>query len=151
MDRERSPAATDGRLESDPAGQPHLVSSPPHNNDQPAALTDQISRNADFLRQTYGVDGTPYFRPPYGQHDADTDRVAAEHGYTTITLWSAEIGDSRPIGEGAMISNAHRSLLAQQIVLAHANLPPISHVLPQLASIIAERGLQTVTLNDVFS
>ncbi|GAB7071508.1 polysaccharide deacetylase family protein [Mycobacterium hodleri] len=129
----------------------HTWSHPHITTISPAALTDQISRNADFLRQTYGVDGTPYFRPPYGQHDADTDRVAAEHGYTTITLWSAEIGDSRPIGEGAMISNAHRSLLAQQIVLAHANLPPISHVLPQLASIIAERGLQTVTLNDVFS
>jgi peptidoglycan/xylan/chitin deacetylase (PgdA/CDA1 family) len=33
---------------------------------------------------------------------------------------------------------------------SHANLPPISHVLPQLAGIIAGRGLQAVTLNDVF-
>jgi peptidoglycan/xylan/chitin deacetylase (PgdA/CDA1 family) len=27
------------------------------------AVADQIRRNAEFLRRTYGVDGTPYFRP----------------------------------------------------------------------------------------
>jgi hypothetical protein len=69
----------------------------------------------------------------------------------TITLWSAEIGDSRPIDEAAMVANAQGSFQGQQIVLAHANLPPISHCLPRLADIITARGLQTVTLNDVFS
>jgi hypothetical protein len=50
-----------------------------------------------------------------------------------------------------MLANAQRSLRPQQIVLAHANLPPISHVLPQLTGIISARGLQTVKLNDVFA
>lgn len=129
----------------------HTWSHPDITRISPAALAEEITRNADFLRQTYGVDGAPYFRPPYGRHNAATDRVATEHGYSTITLWSAEIGDSRPIDETALIAHAHQSLQAQQIVLAHANLPPISHVLPQLADIIAGRGLHTVTLNDVFS
>jgi peptidoglycan/xylan/chitin deacetylase (PgdA/CDA1 family) len=117
----------------------------------PAALSEEISRNADFLRKTYGVDGTPYFRPPYGSHNAATDRIAADHGYTTITLWSAEVGDSRPINEAGLIANATGSFQPQQIVLAHANLAPISHVLPQWANIISARGLRTVTLNDVFT
>ena len=129
----------------------HTWSHPNITRISPAALADQISRNAKFLQNTYGVDGSPYFRPPYGRHNADTDRIASEHGYTTITLWSTEIGDSRPIDEAAMLANAHGALQPQQIVLAHANLLPISHVLPQLADIIAGRGLQTVTLNDVFS
>lgn len=60
------------------------------------AVADQIRRNADFLRNTYGTDGTPYFRPPYGLHSPDTDRVAADQGYSTITMWSTTIGDSRP-------------------------------------------------------
>jgi peptidoglycan/xylan/chitin deacetylase (PgdA/CDA1 family) len=30
--------------------------------------------------------GTPFFRPPYGVHNADIDRVAADLGYTTITM-----------------------------------------------------------------
>jgi peptidoglycan/xylan/chitin deacetylase (PgdA/CDA1 family) len=116
----------------------------------PARVADEITRNADFLRNTYGVDGTPYFRPPYGSHNATTDRIAADHGYSTITLWSSEIGDSRPIDEAGLIAGAHGSFQPQNIVLAHANLPPISHVLPQLADVIAAKGLQTVTLNDVF-
>ncbi len=129
----------------------HTWSHPTITRISPSALADEITRNADFLRSTYGVDGTPYFRPPYGRHDAATDRIAVEHGYGTITLWSAEIGDSRPIDEATMLANAQGALRGQQIVLAHANLPPISHVLPQLADIISGRGLQTVTLNDVFT
>jgi peptidoglycan/xylan/chitin deacetylase (PgdA/CDA1 family) len=128
----------------------HTWSHPDITRLSPAALGAEIDRNADFLRNTYGVDGTPYFRPPYGRHNAGTDRIAADHGYPTITLWSAAIGDSRPIDETTMLANARGCLRAQQIVLAHANLPPISHVLPQLADIIAAHGLQTVTLNDVF-
>ena len=50
-----------------------------------------------------------------------------------------------------MLGYARTSFQPQQIVLAHPNLPPISHVLPQLADIFSARGLQTVTLEDVFS
>ncbi|MDX1892955.1 polysaccharide deacetylase family protein [Mycolicibacterium sp. 050158] len=129
----------------------HTWSHPHITKISPAALDQEIGRNADFLRDTYGVDGTPYFRPPYGSHDAATDRIAANHGYTTIALWSAEIGDSRPIDEAGLIANAHGCFQPQQIVLMHANLPPISHVLPQLADVVAAKGLQTVTLADVFA
>ena len=114
------------------------------------AVADQIRRNADFLRNTYGLDGTPYFRPPYGVHTADTDRVAADLGYTMITMWSATIGDSRPENETNLIANAAKSFQPQQIILAHANLPTITHCYPQLLDLIHSRNLQTVTLNDVF-
>jgi peptidoglycan/xylan/chitin deacetylase (PgdA/CDA1 family) len=114
------------------------------------AVADQIRRNKDFLNNTYGVDGTPYFRPPYGRHNLDTDRVAADLGYPTITMWSGTVGDSRPINETDLVANANNSFQPQQIVLAHANLPPISHCYTQLLDIIHSRNLQTVTLNDVF-
>jgi peptidoglycan/xylan/chitin deacetylase (PgdA/CDA1 family) len=117
----------------------------------PAAVADQIIRDADFLASTYGIDGRPYFRPPYGRHSPDTDRVATDLGYPTITLWSATIGDSRPENETAIIANARSAFTGQQIVLAHANLPTIAHCYADLVDIIAERGLQTVTLNDVFA
>jgi peptidoglycan-N-acetylglucosamine deacetylase len=114
------------------------------------ALVDQIRRNQDFLRNVYGVDGTPYFRPPYGRHTADTDHIAADLGYHTVTLWSGTVGDSRPIKEADLVANATQSFAPQQIVLAHANLPPITHCLDQLSGIITSRNLQTVALGDVF-
>ncbi|GAC1401207.1 MAG: hypothetical protein NVS4B6_29490 [Mycobacterium sp.] len=115
------------------------------------AVADQIRRNKDFLNNTYGVDGAPFFRPPYGRHNLDTDRVAADLGYPTITMWSGTVGDSRPINETELVANANNSFLPQQIVLAHANLPPISHCYTQLLDIIHSRNLQTVTLADVFA
>jgi len=115
------------------------------------AVHDQIQRNADFLRNTYGTDGTPFFRPPYGLHTAATDRVAADLGYPTITMWSGTIGDSLPENEANLVAAATQSFAPQQIVLAHANLPTITHCFNQLSQLIAGRNLQTVTLNDVFS
>jgi peptidoglycan-N-acetylglucosamine deacetylase len=128
----------------------HTWSHPYLNRLAPGAVSDQIRRNADFLRNTYGTDGTPFFRPPYGVHNADIDRVAADQGYTTVTMWSGDVGDSRPENENSLITNARRSFQPQQIVLIHANLPTVTHCYGQLADLIRSRNLQTVTLNDVF-
>ena len=116
-----------------------------------SSVSDQISRNADFLRNTYGKDGTPYFRPPFGAHNADIDKAAADLGYSTVTMWSGTVGDGRPENETSLIANAAKSFQPQQIVLAHANLPTITHCYSQLLDIIHSRNLQTVTLNDVFA
>jgi peptidoglycan-N-acetylglucosamine deacetylase len=83
-------------------------------------------------------------------HNADIDRVAADHGYTTIAMWSGDVGDSRPENEASLIANAGRSFQPQQIVLIHANRPTVTHCYAQLTDLIQSRNLQTVTLNDVF-
>ncbi len=129
----------------------HTWSHPYLNRISLAAVRDQIQRNADFLRATYGTDGTPFFRPPYGVHSADIDRVAADLGYTTVTLWSGTIGDSLPESGANLVSCATKSFAPQQIVLAHANLPTITACFDQLAGLISSRNLQTVTLSDVFT
>jgi len=128
----------------------HTWSHPYLNRLDLGGVADQISRNADFLRTTYGVDGTPFFRPPFGVHNADIDRVAADQGYPTITMWSGDVGDSRPENENSLIGNAGKSFQPQQIVITHANLPTITHCYAQLLDIIHNRNLQTVTLNDAF-
>jgi len=115
-----------------------------------AGVADQIRRNADFLRNTYGSDGTPFFRPPFGVHNAAIDRVAADQGYATITMWSGDVGDYVPENETSLVANAGKSFQPQNILLTHANLPTITHCYTQLIDLIHSRNLQTVTLNDVF-
>jgi peptidoglycan-N-acetylglucosamine deacetylase len=122
---------------------PHLVRL------SPAAVSDQISRNANFLVNTYGTSGVPYFRPPWGEHNATVDRIAADLGYTTITMWSGTIGDSRPISEAGLVAAAGQSFLPRRIVLAHANLPTVTHCYGQLIDLIHSRNLRTVTLAEV--
>ncbi|KLO34991.1 polysaccharide deacetylase family protein [Mycobacterium nebraskense] len=129
----------------------HTWSHPDITRISSAAVASQIRRNADFLRNTYGVDGTPYFRPPYGRHTPATDRIAADEGYATITLWSGSMGDDVPISDAGLIAAAQKSLWPQQIVLGHANRPTVTHCFPQLLDIVHSRNLQTVTLNDVFA
>jgi len=129
----------------------HTWSHPYLNHIGLSAVADQLSRNADFLKNTYGTDGTPYWRPPYGVHNPDIDRVAADLGYTTITLWSGDIGNSVPETESSLIAAASKSFQPQQIVIGHANLPTVTHCFPQLLDLIHSRNLQTVTLNDVFA
>jgi peptidoglycan/xylan/chitin deacetylase (PgdA/CDA1 family) len=128
----------------------HTWSHPHLNRIGLAAVADQIRRNADFLNNTYGTDGTPFFRPPYGVHNADTDRVAADQGYSTITMWSGDLLDWRPESQTALIANANKYFQPGQIVLTHANLPTITGSYSQLLDLIHSRNLQTVTLNDVF-
>jgi len=129
----------------------HTWSHPYLNRIGLSAVADQLSRNADFLKNTYGTDGTPYWRPPYGVHNANIDRVAADLGYTTITMWSGDIGDSVPENQTSLIAAASKSFQPQQIVIGHANLPTVTHCFPQLLDLIHSRNLQTVTLNDVFA
>jgi peptidoglycan-N-acetylglucosamine deacetylase len=116
----------------------------------PGAVADEIRQNADFLRNMYGVDGRPWFRPPFGRHTAITDKVAADLGYPTITLASGDIYDWRPEDETTLIAHAKESFQPQRIVVGHANLPTVTHCYEQLLDIIQSRNLQTVTLNDIF-
>ena len=113
-------------------------------------VADQIQRNADFLTKTYGVDCTPFFRPPFGRHTVISDKIAADLGYRTITTWTDQVGDAKPTTEKDLVAGAARAFAPGRIVLAHANLPTITRCYGELVDVIRARNLQTVTLNDVF-
>ena len=113
-------------------------------------LTEEIKSNDTFIRNTYGVDARPYFRPPFGFHNAHTDHVLAGLGYTTQTLWYGSFGDSGLITEDQLMTLARQWMLPQHIVIGHANHPTVTHLYGQLLDLIRERQLELVTLNDIF-
>ena len=115
-----------------------------------AQVIAQLQQNHDFIQSTYGVDARPYYRPPYGYRDARTDRLAASIGYTCPVLWYGSLSDSGLITEQQVVDFATQWFLPQHIVIGHLNYLPVTNVFPQLAAIVAERGLRTVTLDDVF-
>ena len=77
--------------------------------------------------------------------------MAGDQGYTSITMWSGDVGDAAPENESSLVARAAKSFQPGQIVLMHANLPPITHCYGQLLDLIHSRNLQTVTLKEVFS
>ncbi|BCZ21585.1 polysaccharide deacetylase family protein [Mycobacterium senriense] len=113
-------------------------------------VAEQLSRNDAFLKNTYGVGAKPYWRPPYGKHNAAVDAVAGDFGYTVPTLWSGSLSDSTLITEEYIVQMADQYFTPQSIVIGHLNHLPVTHVYPQLIDIIRDRNLRTVTLNDVF-
>jgi peptidoglycan/xylan/chitin deacetylase (PgdA/CDA1 family) len=114
------------------------------------AVAEEFRHNHDFLWKTYGVDVRPYFRPPYGAHNAHVDKVAGDLGYTVNTLWSGDLGDQVVIPESEIVKMADKYFNPQTIVIGHLNHLPVTHVYGQLVDIIRSRALRTVTLNDVF-
>lgn len=113
-------------------------------------IAQQLTRNDQFLKKTYGIGAKPYWRPPYAKRNAAVDAVAADLGYTVPTLWSGSLSDSTLIHEDYIVKMADQYFTPQSIVIGHLNHPPVTHVYPQLVDIIRDRDLRTVTLNDIF-
>jgi peptidoglycan/xylan/chitin deacetylase (PgdA/CDA1 family) len=114
-------------------------------------VAGEIARNRDFLQNTFGAGSTPFFRPPYGAHDERVDRIAADQGHPTVVMWNGTLGDDRLLSGDQLLGFARQWFAAQSIVIGHANHPPVTTVYGQLLELLAERGLRTVTLADVWA
>ena len=113
-------------------------------------VEEELKRNDEFLKKTYGVGAKPYYRPPYAKRNATVDSVAAYLGYSVPTLWSGSLSDSTLITEEYIVKMADEYFTPQNIVIGHLNHLPVTHVYPQLVDTIRERNLRTCTLNDIF-
>jgi peptidoglycan/xylan/chitin deacetylase (PgdA/CDA1 family) len=128
----------------------HTWSHPDLTTQTKSQIAQQLTRNDEFLKKTYGFGAKPYWRPPYAKHNAAVDAVAADLGYTVPVLWSGSLSDSTLITEEYIVKMANQYFTPQAIVIGHLNHLPVTHVYPQLVEIIRARNLRTVTLNDVF-
>ena len=114
------------------------------------AVAEELRHNHDFLWKTYGIDARPYFRPPYGQHNAHVDKISGELGYAADTLWSGSLEDHVVIPADRIVTMAEKYFVPGAIVIGHLNHLPVTHVYGRLVDIIRTRRLRTVTLDDVF-
>jgi len=115
-----------------------------------AAIRTELDRNEAWIEQTFGITSRPYFRPPYGKRNTHTDGIAASLGYTKILMWNATLGDATLETADQVLALANQWIQAGAIVLGHANHPTVLHLFDQLQTLIAQRGLQPVTLDTMF-
>jgi peptidoglycan/xylan/chitin deacetylase (PgdA/CDA1 family) len=113
-------------------------------------VAEEIGRNRDFLRSVFGVRDSPFFRPPFGARNERIDRIAADQGHPTVVMWNGTLGDSRVLTAAELMTAAREWFAAQRIVVGHANHATVTTVYGDLLALIAERGLRTVTLADVW-
>ncbi|WP_051198177.1 polysaccharide deacetylase family protein [Gordonia shandongensis] len=154
---EGTDAAPPGVQDARSARRDRSASRPNHTWTHPAltsltarGVTDELERTRRFLRNDFGVESAPYFRPPFGYRDAAVDRIAADLGYTVPVLWDGSLSDSGVITEKYLMAMARRYLRAQRIVIGHANHAPVTRVFGELQEIVTERRLNMLTLDDYF-
>jgi peptidoglycan/xylan/chitin deacetylase (PgdA/CDA1 family) len=114
-------------------------------------VVEEIRRNRDFLWSAFGVRDSPFFRPPYGARTERIDGIAADLGHPTVAMWNGTLDDARVISAADLQAAAQKWFTAQSIVVGHANHPTVTAVYDQLLALIADRGLRTVTLADVWA
>jgi peptidoglycan/xylan/chitin deacetylase (PgdA/CDA1 family) len=112
-------------------------------------IAEEIGRNRDWIESTFGV-RTPFMRPPFGAHDERVQRISADLGHPTVVMWNSTLEDNRLLTADELVDAADRWFTAQAIVVGHANQVTITKVYDELLELIAQRGLQTVTLADVW-
>jgi peptidoglycan-N-acetylglucosamine deacetylase len=113
-------------------------------------VTSQLEQNEEWIQQTYGITARPWWRPPFGSHDERTDELAASLGYTNVLMWNGSYGDSTPIRPREILALARQYLHPGVVMLGHANYPEVTGIFPQLAEVVAARGLHPVTLDEMF-
>lgn len=101
-----------------------------------AGIISEVGGCESFLNSTYGITGAPFVRPPYGYRGEWTDSVCAKLGYTTPTMWYGSFGDSGLLTEDVLLGEAQKWLLAQHIVIGHANFPTITHLYGDRKSVV---------------
>jgi peptidoglycan-N-acetylglucosamine deacetylase len=115
-----------------------------------AQVTAQLEQNEEWIEQTYGITARPWWRPPYGAHDERTDQLAAALGYTNVLMWNGSYGDSTLLKPQELLRLARQYFHPGTVMLGHANYPTVTELFPQIAGILANRGLHPVTLDEMF-
>lgn len=128
----------------------HTVTHPGLTSLDEAGIIEEVSGCESFLNRVYGMTGKPFVRPPYGYRNEWTDSVCAKIGYTSPTMWYGSLGDSGLLTEEILLGEARKWLLAQHIVIGHANFPTITSLYGQIIEILRERSLLTATLDDIY-
>jgi peptidoglycan/xylan/chitin deacetylase (PgdA/CDA1 family) len=115
------------------------------------AIADELNRNEEWIETKFGITARPWFRPPYGYYNQRINSTAANLGFTNIMMWNGSFGDSEVISPPQLMNLAQQYLTPGTIMLGHLNHPTVLSLFGQIQSLIAERNLDPVTLDEMFS
>ncbi|HXA33501.1 MAG TPA: polysaccharide deacetylase family protein [Acidimicrobiales bacterium] len=115
-----------------------------------AAIATELNRNEEWIQTKFGITSRPWFRPPFGYYNQRINTTAANLGFTNIMMWNGSFGDSEVISPQQLMNLAQQYLTPGTIVLGHLNHPTVLSLFGQIQSLIAERNLDPVTLDEMF-
>jgi peptidoglycan/xylan/chitin deacetylase (PgdA/CDA1 family) len=121
--------------------------------DMTTLTPEEIARDLGATRRAVeaatGRPILPYFRPPYGAHNAASDRAAAAAGFPVVVMWDVTAGDS--VRHAAVAGVVSRAVAGRpgSIVLLHAGPSVTERALPAIIARYRERGFRFVTVPEL--
>lgn len=114
-------------------------------------IQSQLTRAATILRGASGLEPAPYWRPPYGLHNAFVRSSAASAGYTKVMMWNRDTIDwSTDTTTQQIVSRVTTPLPSDgTIVLAHLGGYHTLDALPQIVSTLRANGYVMTTISDM--
>lgn len=114
-------------------------------------ITLDLQRNRNAVEAVTGVPMAPWFRPPYGAHDAASDAAVAAAGFPVVVLWDTTAGDTAKASNArASIANATKGT-AGSIVLMHVGPRVTPTIIAAVIRSYRARGFEFVTVGDLLT
>src|SRR5262249_47369612 len=114
----------------------HTWSHPDMRKLNDADVQGQLQRNEDWIQKSFGVTARPWWRPPFGYHNARTDAAAGQIGYTKTLTWNGTLGDSGDIKAETELDLANRYFRPGVVLLGHANRMTVVGLFDQLQGLL---------------
>jgi peptidoglycan/xylan/chitin deacetylase (PgdA/CDA1 family) len=121
-----------------------------------AQVTEELTHDAQVIKQITGVDMAPYYRPPYGDTDTGTSTAvadaAARAGYSVSVLWSIDTeswAEGRTVAD--MVASANKAEPGDIILfnITKAGGDKDVEALPQIIRDLRDKGFSFATVKDL--
>ncbi|CAN5832265.1 hypothetical protein BH23CHL2_BH23CHL2_26510 [soil metagenome] len=104
----------------------------------------------DLLRNEYGVELQPYFRPPFGEYDEATLTDLAAMGYTINVLWTVDTLGWKGLTADEINERVMDTAAPGGIVLMHVGAQSQdAAALPEMIRLLREQGYSFATIQEL--
>lgn len=109
----------------------------------------QIQGDVDAWWKVAKASPTPFFRPPYGLHNATTLRAAGDAGFAWMILWDVDPSDYLTPAPDELVQHVVQHARRGSIVVMHANANTAATV-PALIRAVRAKGLEPKSMDEMF-
>ena len=109
----------------------------------------ELTNAREVIEQVTGHASLPIFRPPYGDYNATTLRVAADAGFPTVVLWDTTDLDTTGTKSTRLMTAAAERGVNGSILLVHGGPALTPVILPAVIRFYRARGFAFVTLPEL--
>lgn len=112
-------------------------------------VRDEITRTREVIERVIGVT-TTLVRPPWGERDARSRKLADETGHRII-LWDHEVFDYDFPGAQVIIERLLEGIKPSCVVVLHDFVPELAAALHRVIPKLKERGYRFVTVSELMA